>query len=108
MLDNNYVGIKASNRWLSDGRPYNTYDDDKKNEKFCVFSDALESMEYHSAVLMGERYRRCRTFAPDDWQNWLVGIKEAGYATSNAYVKECSEIIVSHRLQRYDAVAKTD
>ena len=57
---------------------------------------------------MGERYRRCRAFAPDDWLNWLVGIKEAGYATSNAYVKECSKIIVSHHLQRYDAVAMTD
>ena len=108
MLDNNYFGIKASKRWLSDGRPYNTYDDDRKNEKFCVFSDALESMEYHSAVLMGDRYRRCRAFAPDDWLNWLVGIKEAGYATSNIYVQECSKIILSHHLQRYDVVAMTD
>ena len=73
-----------------------------------LFSDALESMEYHSAVLMGERYRRCRAFAPDDWLNWLVGIKEAGYATSNIYVQECSKIILSHHLQRYDAVAMTD
>ena len=105
MLDNNYFGIKASKRWLSDGRPYNTYDDDRKNEKFCVFSDALESMEYHSVVLMGERYRHCRAFAPDDWLNWLVGIKKAGYATSNIYVQECSKIILSHHLQRYDAVA---
>ena len=108
MLDNNYFGIKASKRWLSDGKPYNTYDDDRKNEKFCVFSDALESMEYHSAVLMGDRYRRCRAFAPDDWLNWLVGIKEAGYATSNIYVQECSKIILSHHLQRYDVVAMTD
>ena len=108
VLDNNYFGIKASSRWLSDGRPFNTYDDDRKDEKFCVFSDALESMEYHSAVLMGERYRRCRSFAPDDWQNWLVGIKETGYATSNIYVQECSKIIMSHHLQRYDAMAMTD
>jgi flagellum-specific peptidoglycan hydrolase FlgJ len=34
--------------------------------------------------------------------------KEAGYATSNIYVQECSKIIMSHHLQRYDAMAMTD
>ena len=105
MLDNNYFGIKASKRWLSDGRPYNTYDDDRKNEKFCVFGNVLESIEYHSALLMTDRYKPCRSFPSDDWYHWLVSIKACGYATSNRYVQECAKIINGHQLYRYDRMA---
>ena len=100
--DNNYFGIKASARWLAEGRPYSVYDDDKKNEKFCVFEDVFESIEYHSEILMGNRYRRCRQYGEDDWYNWLLAIKECGYATSDTYVRECSKIIRQYDLPRYD------
>ena len=100
--DHNYFGIKASRRWLEAGRPYNLYDDDKKNEKFCVFGDVIESIEYHSTLLMSERYKSCRTFPSDDWYHWLVSIKACGYATSNRYVQECTRIIKDYRLYRYD------
>ena len=100
--DNNYFGIKASARWLAEGRPYSVYDDDRKNEKFCVFEDVFESIEYHSEILMGNRYRRCRQYGEDDWFNWLLAIKECGYATSDTYVRECSKIIRQYDLPRYD------
>ena len=100
--DHNYFGIKASRRWLEAGRPYSLYDDDKKNEKFCVFGDVIESIEYHSSLLMSERYKPCRTFPSDDWYHWLVSIKACGYATSNRYVQECTRIIKDYRLYRYD------
>ena len=103
--DHNYFGIKASRRWLEAGRPYNLYDDDKKNEKFCVFGDVLESIEYHSTLLMSERYKSCRSFPSDDWYHWLVSIKACGYATSNNYVQKCVSIIKTHRLFRYDQMA---
>ena len=102
--DHNYFGIKASRRWLEAGRPYSLYDDDKKNEKFCVFGDVLESIEYHSTLLMSERYKSCRTFPSDDWYHWLVSIKACGYATSNRYVQECTRIIKDYRLYRYDKI----
>ncbi len=102
LLDNNYFGIKANHKWLSEGLPYNTYNDDRNDEKFCVFADVQESMEYHSRILMGNRYRKCRDFAPTDWLNWLVEIKNAGYASSSSYVRECSKIIRQHRLYEYD------
>jgi flagellum-specific peptidoglycan hydrolase FlgJ len=102
--DHNYFGIKASRRWLEAGRPYNLYDDDKKNEKFCVFGDVIESIEYHSTLLMSERYKSCRTFPSDDWYHWLVSIKACGYATSNRYVQECTRIIKDYRLYRYDKI----
>ena len=100
--DHNYFGIKASRRWLEAGRPYSLYDDDKKNEKFCVFGDVIESIEYHSSLLMSERYKPCRSFPSDDWYHWLVSIKACGYATSNRYVQECTRIIKDYRLYRYD------
>ena len=100
--DNNYFGIKASARWLAEGRPYSVYDDDRKNEKFCVFEDVFESIEYHSEILMGNRYRRCRQYGEEDWYNWLLAIKECGYATSDTYVRECSKIIRQYDLPRYD------
>ena len=100
--DNNFFGIKASTRWLAEGRPYSVYDDDRKNEKFCVFEDVFESMEYHSEILMGNRYRRCRQYGEDDWLNWLLAIKECGYATSDTYVRECCRIIRQYDLPRYD------
>ena len=103
--DHNYFGIKASRRWLEDGRPYNLYDDDKKNEKFCVFGDVIESIEYHSSLLMSERYKPCRSFPSDDWYHWLVSIKACGYATSNSYVQKCVSIIKTHQLFRYDQMA---
>ena len=102
--DHNYFGIKASRRWLEAGRPYSLYDDDKKNEKFCVFGDVLESIEYHSTLLMSERYKPCRSFPSDDWYHWLVSIKACGYATSNRYVQECTRIIKDYRLYRYDKI----
>ena len=100
--DHNYFGIKASRRWLEAGRPYSLYDDDKKNEKFCVFGDVIESIEYHSSLLMSERYKPCRSFPSDDWYHWLVSIKACGYVTSNRYVQECTRIIKDYRLYRYD------
>ena len=103
--DHNYFGIKASRRWLEAGRPYSLYDDDKKNEKFCVFGDVLESIEYHSTLLMSERYKPCRSFPSDDWYHWLVSIKSCGYATSNSYVQKCVSIIKTHQLFRYDQMA---
>ena len=105
VLDHNYFGIKANSRWLAKGLPYNLYDDDKPNEKFCVFPDAAQSMEYHSQVLLGDRYARCFLYAPTDWHNWLVEIIRAGYATSDIYVKECSKIIEKYRLYEYDQIA---
>ena len=32
---NNYFGIKCSQQWLAEGKPYSLHHDDKPNEKFC-------------------------------------------------------------------------
>jgi len=67
-----------------------------------VFADAQESIEYHSRLLMGDRYKECRRYASDDWQNWLRAIKRCGYATSKSYVEDCSRVIQTYKLWEYD------
>lgn len=99
---NNYFGIKCSQSWLSRGLPFSLHDDDRPNEKFCNFSSPEESIEYHSRMLMGEHYKRCRRYSPTDYHGWLRGLKACGYATNRKYVDICEDIIRKHKLYIYD------
>lgn len=101
----NYFGIKANREWLQLGLPYSLHNDDRPNEKFCNFSSPEASIEYHSRLLMSDRYRQCHRFSPLDYHNWLVGIKRGGYATASNYVSKCEKIIKQHRLDRFDRQA---
>lgn len=101
----NFFGIKANREWLSQGLPYSVRDDDRPNEKFCNFRTPEESVEYHSRLLLSERYRHCRQYGRKDYHNWLVAIKEAGYATRKDYVTQCERIILRHKLYLYDELA---
>lgn len=102
---NNFFGIKCSAIWLAEGRPYSLHNDDRPNEKFCNYGSADESIEHHSQILMGDRYKRCRKFSATDYHNWLVAIKQAGYATDPAYVQKVEGIIKKHKLYLYDLLA---
>lgn len=102
----NYFGIKASRQWLSQGLPYSLHDDDRPNEKFCNFSSVEEGVEYHTRLLMSDRYARCWRYGPTDYHNWLKAIKASGYATRRDYVARCEKIIRQHKLYRYDQMAE--
>ena len=102
---NNYFGIKCSQQWLADGKPYSMHDDDRLNEKFCNYSTVEESIDHHSRLLMSDRYKRCHRFAPTDYHNWLVALKQSGYATAKNYVQLCEKIIKRHKLYLYDRMA---
>lgn len=102
----NFFGIKANQNWLKSGLPYSTHDDDRPNEKFCNFLSPEESIEYHSRLLMSDRYARCWRYKPTDYHNWLLSIKAAGYATRRDYVKVCERIIRQHKLYLYDQQAE--
>lgn len=101
----NYFGIKANKNWLDSGLPYSVHDDDRPNEKFCTFASPEAGMEYHSRLLMSDRYRACRRHSPTDFHSWLVSIKAAGYATAKDYVQRCEHIIMKHKLYLYDVAA---
>lgn len=102
----NFFGIKANTQWVSQGLPYSVHDDDSPNEKFCNFTSPEESVEYHSRLLMSNRYRQCWKYSPTDFHNWLLAIKAAGYATRKDYVEKCEQIILQHKLYLYDELAE--
>ena len=102
---NNYFGIKCSQQWLAEGKPYSLHHDDKPNEKFCNYATVEESIEHHSQLLMSDRYSPCRQYAPTDYHHWLVALKKAGYATARNYVELCESIIKRHKLYLYDKIA---
>lgn len=102
---NNYFGIKCSSSWLRQGLPYSLHSDDRPNEKFCNFSCVEEGVEYHTRLLMSDRYARCWRYGPTDYHNWLKTIKASGYATRKDYVSRCEKIIKKHKLYLYDQKA---
>ena len=103
--DNNYFGIKASDKWIKAGKPWSYHHDDHYNDKFCTFSNPLESLEYHSKVLMADRYKACRQYASDDHTHWIEGIKKGGYATDPRYVSTIEGVIRKYGLEKYDRQA---
>ena len=105
--DNNYFGIKASQDWIKSGKPWSYHHDDHYNDKFCTFGSALESLENHSKVLMADRYKACRQYAPTDHLHWIEGIKKGGYATDPRYVATIEGVIKKYGLEKYDQMALT-
>ena len=103
--DNNYFGIKASQDWIKSGKPWSYHHDDHYNDKFCTFGSALESLEYHSKVLMADRYKACRQYAQTDHLHWIEGIKKGGYATDPRYVATIEGVIRKYGLEKYDQMA---
>ncbi len=103
--DNNYFGIKVSKGWLNEGKPWSYHHDDHYNDKFCTFGSPLESMEYHSKILMAERYKACRQYSSDDHYHWISAIKAGGYATDPRYVATIEKVIKDNGLEQYDRQA---
>lgn len=102
----NFFGIKCSQSWLQRGLPYSLHDDDRPSEKFCNFSSVEEGVDYHTRLLMSDRYARCWRYGPTDYHNWLLAIKASGYATRRDYVAKCEKIIRQHKLFLYDRMAQ--
>lgn len=103
----NFFGIKCSRDWLDAGKPYTLHSDDRKDEKFCSYASAEESMRHHSALLMGDRYSRCREYGSMDYKKWAYGLKAAGYATDSRYAQKLITFIEDNGLDQYDRHAAT-
>lgn len=100
----NYFGIKATRKWVADGKPFSEHDDEKRNEKFCNYASVEESMEHHSKLLTSKHYQRYCAFPATDYQNWLRGLIKAGYASGKGYVASCEKIIRQYNLHKYDII----
>jgi len=99
---NNYFGMKASSRWLKEGKPFSSRYSDSPTDKFCVYSSVKESIEHHSDLLTSKRYKKYCNFPPKDYRNWLKGLSKAGYSTNKNYTKLCLTLINKYKLYVYD------
>lgn len=98
---NNFFGIKVGSSW----KGAKSWHDDDVPGYFRNYDSVLESIEDHSRLLMTKRYKRCRQYDSQDYHNWLVEIKRAGYASAKDYIKSCEEIIIKYKLYLYDKAA---
>ena len=97
---NNHFGIKCTSDWK--GKAYYK-DDDKNNDCFRVYKDARESYKDHSEFLKRKRYSFLFELDKNDYKNWAIGLKKAGYATNPKYPDLLISIIERYQLNQYDS-----
>ncbi len=96
---NNHFGIKCHD-WT--GR-HIRHDDDANNECFRRYKNPEESYKDHSDFLTGtNRYAFLFKLDPEDYKDWAIGLKKAGYATSPTYAERLINIIENNQLYKYD------
>lgn len=97
---NNHFGIKCTSDWK--GKAYYK-DDDQSNDCFRVYKDARESYKDHSEFLKRKRYSFLFELDKNDYKNWAIGLKTAGYATNPKYADMLIGIIEKYKLNQYDS-----
>lgn len=96
---NNHFGIKCTSEWK--GKAYYK-DDDQQNDCFRVYKDAKESFKDHSTFLKRKRYSFLFELDKNDYKNWALGLKTAGYATNPKYPALLINVIEKYSLYQYD------
>lgn len=96
---NNHFGIKCTSDWK--GKAYYK-DDDNRDDCFRVYKDPRESYKDHSEFLKRKRYAALFELDKNDYRNWAVGLKNAGYATNPRYPELLINIIDKYKLYQYD------
>lgn len=96
---NNHFGIKCTADWK--GKAYYK-DDDKNNDCFRVYKDSRESYKDHSTFLKRKRYSFLFELDKNDYKNWAIGLKTAGYATNPKYPDLLISLIERYKLYQYD------
>ncbi|TDQ09510.1 glucosaminidase domain-containing protein [Pedobacter metabolipauper] len=96
---NNHFGIKCTSDWK--GKGYYK-DDDKADDCFRVYKDARESFKDHSEFLKRKRYSFLFELDKNDYRNWALGLKQAGYATNPKYPDLLINLIEKYQLFKYD------
>lgn len=96
---NNHFGIKC-HQWEGDSI---LHDDDALQECFRKYANARDSYRDHSEFLKTRpRYQSLFSLGREDYENWAIGLKAAGYATNPKYAQMLIDIIESNKLYQYD------
>lgn len=97
---NNHFGIKCKKDWKGD-RVYHT--DDAPDECFRKYDSVEDSYEDHAEFLdKSPRYDKCFAYDSDDYKNWALGLKAAGYATAPDYAQRLIKLIEDNDLYLFD------
>lgn len=97
---NNHFGIKCKKDWKGD-RVYHT--DDAPDECFRKYDSVEDSYEDHAEFLdKSPRYDKCFAYDADDYRNWALGLKAAGYATAPDYAQRLIKLIEDNDLYLFD------
>lgn len=96
---NNHFGIKCTLEWK--GQSY-FKNDDQANDCFRVYKDAQESYKDHSEFLKRKRYSFLFELDKNDYKNWAIGLKTAGYATNPKYPDLLIGVIEKYQLYQFD------
>ena len=97
---NNHFGIKCHDGWK--GKKFKQ-DDDKRNECFRRYDNAMDSYTDHSYFLTSRpRYNSLFDLPITDYKGWAHGLKAAGYATNPKYAQLLIDIIEEYKLYKYD------
>ena len=97
---NNHFGIKC-HEWTG-AKIY--HDDDASQECFRKYKNSKYSFRDHSLFLKErKRYSKLFTLEKDDYKNWAIELRKAGYATDRKYPDKLISLIERYQLHRFDA-----
>ena len=97
---NNHFGIKCHG-WTG-AKIY--HDDDASQEGFRKYKNSKYSFRDHSLFLKErKRYSVLFTLEKDDYKNWAIELRKAGYATDRKYPDKLISLIERYQLHRFDA-----
>ncbi|KAB1156597.1 glucosaminidase domain-containing protein [Flavobacterium luteum] len=100
-LANNHFGIKCHKEWTG---PSVKYDDDSAQECFRKYELPSESYKDHALFLTSRAwYLPLFDLEKDDYKQWAIGLKKAGYATDPKYPEKLIGIIERYQLSKYDS-----
>ena len=100
---NNHFGIKCKSYWQGDTIQLT---DDSPNECFRKYNSVAESYTDHSEFLFNHPkgyYTSLFELPANNYKEWAIGLKKAGYATNPNYDKILISLISRYELAKYDA-----
>ncbi len=99
--NNNHFGMKCFSKKCKKGHCSN-FSDDTHKDFFRIYKSSWESFRSHSELLIGKRYKHLLKLDKDNYKEWAIGLKKAGYATDKNYHNKLIQLIEDLHLYKYD------
>lgn len=104
---NNHFGIKCKSWWT--GKTYFHKDDDFNKQGtlvescFRAYRSSVDSyVDRSNFLVLSDRYKSLFEYSKVDYEKWVYGLKECGYATDPMYAQKLIDKIIKYELYKYD------